>query len=107
MTSQEPSSPAVRRLVAAINDGDREAFLALLTSDATLTDDGEPRSLHDWIDREIFSVHGHLTVEQENEDGLHLLARYRNDTWGEMSTFWRFQVTGDKISRIDTGQARA
>ena len=105
MTSQEPSSPAVRRLVAAINDGDREAFLAMLTSDATLTDDGEPRSLHDWIDREIFSVHGHLTVEHENEDGLHLLARYRNDTWGEMSTFWRFQVTGDKISRIDTGQA--
>ena len=105
MTSQEPSSPAVRRLVAAINDGDREAFLAMLTPDATLTDDGEPRSLHDWIDREIFSVHGHLTVEHENEDGLDLLARYRNDTWGEMSTFWRFQVTGDKISRIDTGQA--
>jgi hypothetical protein len=105
MTSQEPSSPVVRRLVAAINDGDREAFLAMLTSDATLTDDGNPRSLHDWIDREIFSVHGHITVAHENEDGLHLLARYRNDTWGEMSTFWRFQVTGDKISRIDTGQA--
>jgi len=107
MTAQEPSSPVVRRLVAALNDGDREAFLATLTPDATLTDDGKPRSLHDWIDREIFSVHGHLTVEHENEDGLDLLARYRNDTWGEMSTFWRFQVTGDKISRIDTGQARA
>jgi len=107
MTAQEPSSPVVRRLVAALNDGDREAFLATLTPDATLTDDSKPRSLHDWIDREIFSVHGHLTVEHENEDGLDLLARYRNDTWGEMSTFWRFQVTGDKISRIDTGQARA
>ena len=105
MTSQEPSSPAVRRLVAAINDGDREAFLALLTPDATLTDDGNPRSLTDWIDREIFSVHGHMNVEREEEDGLRLLARYRNDTWGEMSTFWRFQVVGDKISRIDTGQA--
>jgi len=105
MTSQKPSSPVVRRLIAAINDGDREAFLALLTLDATLTDDGEPRSLHDWIDREIFSVHGHMTVEHEDEDGLHLLVRYRNDTWGEMRTFWRFQATGDKISRIDTGQA--
>ena len=30
-----------------------------------------------------------------------------DDTWGQMSTYWRFQVTGDKISRIDTGQARA
>jgi len=105
MTSQEPSSPVVRGLVAAINDGDREAFLAMLTSDATLPDDGNPRSLHDWIDREIFSVHGHMTVEHEDDDGLRLIARYRNDTWGEMRTFWRFQVTGDKISRIDTGQA--
>jgi hypothetical protein len=51
-------------------------------------------------------VHGHLTVEQENENGLHLLARYRNDTWGERRTFWRFQVTREKISRIDTGQAQ-
>jgi len=105
MSPQEPSNPVVGKLVAAINDGDRDAFLATLTPDATLTDDGNPRSLTDWIDREIFSVHGHLTIEHEKEQGLRLLARYRNDTWGEMSTFWRFQVAEDKISRIDTGQA--
>jgi hypothetical protein len=105
MTSQEPSNPVVARLVTAINDGDRDAFLATLTPDATLTDDGNPRSLTDWIDREIFSVHGHMNVEREEEDGLRLVARYRNDTWGEMRTFWRFHVVGDKISRIDTGQA--
>ena len=85
----------------------RDAFLAMLTPDATLTDDGHPRSLRDWIDREIFSANGHMSVEHEDEDGLYLLARYSNDTWGEMQTFWRFQMTGDKISRIDTGQARA
>src|SRR6516225_743171 len=105
MTSQESSNPTVRRLVAAINDGDRDAFLATLTPGATLTDDGNPRSLHDWIDREIFSAHGHTNVEHEEEDGLHLLARYCSDTWGKMPTFWRFQVTGDKISRVETGQA--
>ena len=105
MTSPGTSDPVVRRLLAAINDGDRDAFLATLTPHATLTDDGNPRSLSDWIDREIFSARGHMNVEREEEDGLYLLARYRNDTWGEMSTFWRFQVTGDKISRIDTGQA--
>jgi hypothetical protein len=48
-----------------------------------------------------------MNIEREEEDGLYLLARYRNDTWEEMPTFWRFHVTGDKISRIDTGQARA
>lgn len=105
MSSQQPSNPVVARLVAAINTGDRDAFLAALAADAKLTDDGNPRSLTDWIDREIFSAHGHLTVEREEEQGLRLIARYRNDTWGEMSTFWRFQLDGDKISRIDTGQA--
>ena len=48
-----------------------------------------------------------MNVEREDEDGLHLLAWYRNDTWGVMPTSWRFQMTGDKISRTGTGQARA
>jgi len=99
------TNPVVRTLIAAINAGDRTTFLATLTPDATLTDDGNPRTLTEWIDREIFTANGHLTVDREEEDGLRLLARYRNDTWGEMSTYWRFQVTGDKISRIETGQA--
>ena len=75
MSPREPSNPVVGRLVAAINDGDRDAFLATLSPDATLTDDGNTRSLTYWIDREIFSVHGQLTVEREDENGLHLLAQ--------------------------------
>ena len=73
MTSREPSNPVVHRLVAAINDGDRDAFLATLTPDATLTDDGNPRSLRDWIDREIFSARGHMNIErEESADGADL-----------------------------------
>jgi hypothetical protein len=34
-----------------------------------------------------------------------MIARFRNDTWGEMRTAWRFELDGDRISRIDTGQA--
>ena len=89
----------------AINDRDQDAFPAALSPDATLTDDGSPRPLTDWINREAFSVHRHLTVEREDDQGFHLLAQYRKRQLGEMSTSWRFQVTGDKISRIDTGQA--
>ena len=59
MTSQEPSNRVVHRFVAAINDGDRDAF------PATLTDDGNPRSLRDRIDREIFSAHRHMNIEQK------------------------------------------
>jgi hypothetical protein len=101
MSPEKPTNPAVRRLVAAIDSGDRDAFLAALTPDATLTDDGNnPRSLTDWIDRQIFSVHGHLTIEREEGHGLHLLARYRNDNLGEMSTYWRFQVAGTRSAAL-------
>ncbi|GEL25215.1 hypothetical protein PSU4_41690 [Pseudonocardia sulfidoxydans NBRC 16205] len=105
MTTTVPTIPVIAELIAAVNRGDRAAFLATLTPDATLTDDGSPRTLTDWIDREIFSANGRVTVRREEEGGLRLLARYRNDVWGDMSTFWRFQLTGDKISRIETGQA--
>ena len=55
--------------MAAINDGDQGAFLATLTPHATLTDDGNPRSLRDRIDREIFTAHGHMNVESEKKMG--------------------------------------
>jgi hypothetical protein len=100
-----PANPVVNALLTAINAADRRAFLDLLTPDAVLSDDGRERALTDWIDKEIFSVHGHMTVDREEQDGLRLLAHFRNDTWGEMSTFWRFELSGDKISRIETGQA--
>jgi hypothetical protein len=105
MDPEDLSNSVVANLVTAVNNGDRTAFLAQLTPDATLSDDGTERTLSDWIDREIFTVHGHMTVEREEDHGLQLYARYRNDTWGAMSTVWRFQLSGGKISRIDTGQA--
>jgi hypothetical protein len=63
MTSPEPSNPVAHRLVAAIHHGDRDTLLATPTPHATLTHDGNPRSFRDWIDREIFSAHGHTLLE--------------------------------------------
>ncbi|MEU9133648.1 nuclear transport factor 2 family protein [Kitasatospora sp. NPDC048540] len=99
------SQPAVRTLVAAINAGDRDAFLGALTPDATMSDDGSDRDLTDWIDREIFSSRGRMEVQTEKDGGLALVANFRNDTWGEMRTAWRFTVDSGKVSRFDTGQA--
>ncbi|MEU3032245.1 nuclear transport factor 2 family protein [Streptomyces incarnatus] len=100
------SDPAVRAFVNAVNAHDREGFLALLTPDATMSDDGSDRDLADWIDREIFSSHGHIDVDNESRGGRALVARYSNDTWGEMSTRWSFTVDEDgRISRFETGQA--
>ncbi|MFE1453220.1 nuclear transport factor 2 family protein [Streptomyces olivaceoviridis] len=100
------SDPAVRAFVHAVNAHDREGFMALLTPGATMADDGSDRDLADWTDREIFSSHGHMEVDNESAGGRTLLARYRNDTWGEMRTRWSFTVEDDgRISRFETGQA--
>jgi hypothetical protein len=99
------TDPAVRALIAAINAGDRQAFFAALTADATMSDDGTDRDLAEWADREIFSAHGQLTVVSVHGGGRSLVAAYRNDTWGEMRTRWAFMVTDGKISRFETGQA--
>ncbi|MEV5176161.1 nuclear transport factor 2 family protein [Streptomyces flaveolus] len=100
------SDPAVRAFVHAVNAHDREGFMALLTPGATMADDGSDRDLADWIDREIFTSRGHMEVDNESDGGRTLLARYRNDTWGEMRTRWNFTVEDDgRISRFETGQA--
>ena len=100
-----PSEPTVRALVAAINTGDRDAFTALLAPGATMSDDGTERDLGAWIDKEIFSVHGHIEVESESDGGRALTAGFRNDTWGQMRTAWRFTLADGKIVRFQTGQA--
>lgn len=100
------SDPAVRAFVSAVNAHDRDAFVRLLAPGATMADDGSDRDLDDWIDREIFLTHGHLEVDKESRGGRSLVARYCNDTWGEMRTKWDFIVEDDgRISRFETGQA--
>ncbi|MFI9610444.1 nuclear transport factor 2 family protein [Streptomyces sp. NPDC052023] len=100
------SDPAVRAFVAAVNSHDREGFMTLLAPGATMADDGTDRDLADWIDREIFSSNGHMDVDNESKGGRSLIARYRNDTWGEMRTRWTFSVGDDgRITRFETGQA--
>ena len=101
----ELTAPAVRALVTAINAGDRDAFFAALTPEATMSDDGTERDLTDWVDREIFSANGRMEIESQSDDGRSLVAQYSNDTWGAMRTRWAFTVDGARISRFETGQA--
>lgn len=99
------SDPAVRAFVAALNSHDRAAFRAALAPGATMADDGSDRDLDQWTENEIFASRGHMDVETEKGDGRDLVARYRNDTWGEMRTQWHFTVEDGKITRFETGQA--
>ncbi|WP_395360319.1 nuclear transport factor 2 family protein [Streptomyces sp. YH02] len=99
------TDPAVRAFVAALNANDQTAFREALAPGATMSDDGSERDLSEWTEREIFSSRGHMEIESEKGDGLDIVARFRNDTWGEMKTRWHFVVEGGKVSRFETGQA--
>lgn len=99
------SDPAVRAFVTALNANDQEAFRDALAPGATMSDDGSERDLDAWTEKEVFSSRGHMEIESEKGDGRVLVARYRNDTWGEMRTKWQFTVDGGKVSRFETGQA--
>ena len=98
--------PVVRAFVNAVNSHDRESFMALLAPGATMADDGSERDLAEWTDEEIFSSHGHMNVDKESNGGRSLVARYRNDTWGEMRTRWSFTMDDDgRITHFETEQA--
>src|SRR4051812_40595839 len=100
------ADPVVRKFVEAVNAGDRDAFFALLTENATMSDDGSERDLEEWVDREIFSSDGRMEVESQSDGGRSLVVNYTNSTYGTMRTAWKFIVEEDKVSRFETGQAR-
>ncbi|MFD3547534.1 nuclear transport factor 2 family protein [Streptomyces sp. NPDC058655] len=100
------SDPAVRAFVTAVNAGDQQAFRAAVAPGATMSDDGSDRDLAQWSEKEVFSSAGHMSVVSESDGGRALVVDYRNDTWGEMRTAWRFDVDADgRVSRFETGQA--
>lgn len=99
------TDPAVRAFVTAVNAGDRTALHAVLTPGATMSDDGSDRDVDDWTEREIWSCHGHMSVDSEADGGRSLVVDYRNDTWGEMRTAWRFEIADGHVVRFETGQA--
>ncbi|MGW7274650.1 nuclear transport factor 2 family protein [Streptomyces sp. NPDC054864] len=99
------TDPTVRAFVTAVNSHDQAAFRAAVTPDVTMSDDGSDRDVTEWTDREIFSSNGHMDVENESDGGHVLIVTYRNDTWGEMRTKWRFTIDDGKVSRFETGQA--
>ncbi|MFM9369823.1 nuclear transport factor 2 family protein [Streptomyces sp. Da 82-17] len=99
------ADPAVRAFVTAVNAQDREAFEDALAPGATMSDDGTERDLAEWTEREIFASNGRMDVLNQTDDGRTLVARYRNDTYGEMRTRWQFTVEGGKVARFETGQA--
>ena len=65
----QPLDPTVQEFVAALNDRDQDRFYAILTEDATMSDDGVERNLVQWTDSEIFGSNGRMQVESIGDNG--------------------------------------
>ena len=105
MPTSELVDPAVRAFVDALNANDPAAVRAAMTGNATMTDDGTPRLLGEWLQREAFDPHGRMDVTRQSPDGRDLLADFTNERWGTMATRWHFDVVDDLVAHFDTGQA--
>ncbi|MGO4617499.1 nuclear transport factor 2 family protein [Nocardia sp. 2YAB30] len=103
MTAQ--LDPTVQEFVDALNANDQDRLFAVLTDDATMSDDGVERNLAQWTESEIFGSNARMQVASVGDVGTELLADYTNSRWGSMRTSWRFTIRDGKISRFETGQA--
>jgi ketosteroid isomerase-like protein len=103
MTAQ--LDPTVQEFVDALNANDQDRFYAVLTDDATMSDDGVERNLAQWTGAEIFDSNARMRIESIDDNGTELVADYTNSRWGSMRTTWRFVLRDGKVSRFETGQA--
>ncbi len=99
------TNPTVKAGIEALQSGDKEAWSALFTPDATMLDDGHPRSFKgftkDALGHERFTF-----IDSVENNGLNLVGAFHSDTWGDFRTYFRFHLTAEgKISRLDVGQA--
>jgi hypothetical protein len=100
------ANPTVRGAVEALQTGDKEAWASQFAADATLFDDGEPRSLAEFT-RDALGHERFTSIDRIETHGLHLTGRFHSDRWGDFDTYFKFTLgpTG-KIERLDIGQAR-
>ena len=99
------TNPTVRDAIEALQKGDKQAWTSLFEPDATLYDDGNPRSLA----RFTLEALGHerfTSIDRVENMGLDLTGGFHSDQWGNFRTYFRFQLSpGGKIRRLDIGQA--
>ncbi len=98
-------NPTVKAAISALQKGDHEVWSSLFEANATLYDDGSPRSLPDFTKSAI----GHerfTTIDKVSGDGLEITGQFHSDKWGDFRTYFRFHLSSvGKITRLDIGQA--
>jgi hypothetical protein len=105
MDTERLSNPTVRAAIQALQGGDKDAWAALFAPDATLYDDGSPRSLLKFTE-EVLGHERFTSIDRIENRGLDLTGSFHSEKWGDFRTYFRFRLGANgKIKRLDIGQA--
>jgi hypothetical protein len=106
VTTDALTNPTVKAAIEALQRGDRSGWSALFEPDATLYDDGSPRSLEKFT-RDGVGHDRFTSIERVDNDGLDIVGPFHSDQWGDFRTYFRFHLApSGKIARLDIGQAK-
>jgi hypothetical protein len=103
----------VRQLVATINHGDIEAFLAFFPEDGIVTDWGRAFVGHDairaWSDEELIGAQGHMTIKQEAVVGnvVTLETAWKSNYFSSDSGQIIFEVAGNQVKSLTIPEVEA
>jgi ketosteroid isomerase-like protein len=107
MKTDASTNPTVRRVLAALEHGDRNAWDALFEPDARLFHDGTPRSF-ETFSRDALGHEPCTSIERVENDGRDVIGQFHSDRSGDFRTYFKFHLSASgKISRLDIGQAPA
>jgi len=99
-------NPTVKAAIEALQKGDVKAWSALFEPDASLYDDGAPRSL-DKFTRDALGHERFTSIDRVENHGLDVIGAFHSDQWGDFRTYFRFQLSpSGGIKRLDIGQAK-
>jgi len=105
MNTQALTNEVVKRAIAALQEGNKEAWFALFTPEAELYDDGHKMDLQHFFNKAI----GHerfISIDKVENNGLHVYGRFYTEQWGDFKTYMRFRLNASqKIDRLEIGQA--
>ncbi len=104
MDLRKLTNPKVRGAIEALQAGNKAEWLACFTADATLTDDGSPRSFTGFSDEAL----GHerfTSIDRVDNNGLDVYGSFHSDRWGDFATYFKFHPGSDgRFARLDIGQ---
>lgn len=104
MNLDKISNPIVKAAITAWQNRYAETWKSLFTADAELFDDGSPRdfaSFNKDIGREYF-----ISIDKVENRSLNIYGEFHSDKGGNFKAYFKFKIKGEKITRLDVGQAR-